>query len=403
MRKILIVTPVFWPEAFRVNDLALAWIERGYEVEVLAGHPNYPEGSYFEGYAWHGPWREQWGKIRILRFPQFPRGQGQAWRLALQYASFVVFGSFRVLIRRAWDWDRIFVFQTTPVTAALPALLATRLSGAKSVIWVQDLWPDSLQAVGMRFPDLIQRGIRAMSSAIYCSFTKVVGQSQAFLPRLQELGVEKGRLHCVYQWADEGAPPPPGSITPAWAPGFTVLFAGNLGRAQGLASVLEAADLSREIPGLQWVLMGDGSLRPWLLEEVKRRGLQDRLILPGRRPPEEMPFHFAAADVLLISLGDDSVLARTVPSKLSSYLAAGRPVLGAVAGEPARVIQASGAGMAVPPEDPRALASAVIAMRGLSPEALKAMACRGQAYYAEHFTKAACMAQLEALLLGEDA
>lgn len=400
--RILIVSPVFWPESFRVNDLATAWAEKGYEIEVLAGHPNYPEGRYFKGYTWHGPFRERWAGIRILRFPQVPRGRGQAWRLALQYASFVVIGSLRLLIHRTWNWDVVFVFQTTPVTAAVPALLAARLSGAKSVIWVQDLWPDSLQAVGIRFPDMVQRGVHKMSSMIYRSFPRVVGQCQAFLPRLKELGVEEGRLHCVYQWANEGALLTPEPTTPAWAPGFTLLFAGNLGRAQGLANVLEAADLLRDVSGLQWVLMGEGALRPWLLEEVERRNLQKLVVLPGRRPPEEMPVHFAAADILLISLGDDPVLARTVPSKLSSYLAAGRPVLGAVAGESARVIQASGAGIAVPPEDPVALAGAVIAMRGLSTEALEAMAHRGRAYYMEHFAKTACIAQLEALLVGPE-
>lgn len=398
MQKILIVSPVFWPESFRVNDLAAAWADKGYEVEVLAGHPNYPEGSYFKGYTWHGPFKEEWSGVRILRFPQVPRGRGQAWRLVLQYASFVGIGSLRVIANRGWDWDAVFVFQTTPVTAALPAILAARLSSAKSVIWVQDLWPDSIRAVGMRFPVPLQWAVEKLSSAVYRSFTRVVGQSAAFLPRLEELGVEEERLRSVYQWADEGRPSPGGSVAPAWGPGFTVLFAGNLGRAQGLESVLEAADRSRQVPGLQWVLMGDGVLRPWLLEEVARRGLEGRVILPGRRPPEEMPFHFSKADLLFISLGNDPVLARTVPSKLSTYLASRKPVLGAVMGEPARVINESGAGMTVAPQDPEALAEAVVLMRGLSDETRAEMGLRGHAYFESHFTKAGCIAQLEETL-----
>ena len=398
MQKILIVSPVFWPESFRVNDLAAAWADKGYEVEVLAGHPNYPEGSYFKGYTWHGPFKEEWSGVRILRFPQVPRGRGQAWRLALQYVSFVVLGSLRVIVNRGWCWDAVFVFQTTPVTAAIPAILAARLSGAKSVIWVQDLWPDSIRAVGIRFPAPLQRTVEKLSSAIYRSFSRVVGQSQAFLPRLRELGVEEERLRSVYQWADESQPSPGGSVAPAWGSGFTVLFAGNLGRAQGLECVLEAADRSRGVPGLQWVLMGDGVLRPWLLEEVARRGLEGRVILPGRRPPEEMPFHFSRADLLFISLGDDPVLARTVPSKLSSYLASGKPILGAVMGEPARAIHESGAGMAVAPKDPETLAEAVVLMRGLSDETRAEMGQCGRAYYESHFTKVGCIAQLEEIL-----
>lgn len=400
MRRILIVSPVFWPEAFRVNDLAAVWAEKGYKVEVLAGHPNYPQGHYYEGYSWRGPFRETWNGVTILRFPQVTRGRGQGWRLALQYASFMMGGALRILACGRWDWDQVFVFQTSPVTAAIPALLAARLSGARAVIWVQDLWPDSLQAVGVRFPRPIYRIVRAMSGAIYRAFASVVGQSQTLLPGLRELGVRERALRCVCNWADEAPHGADGrEAAPAWAPGFTVLFAGNLGRAQGLGAVLDAADRLRDMTGLQWVLMGDGAMRAWLLEEVGRRGLQDRVILPGRRPPEEMPFHFAAADLLLISLADDPVLARTVPSKLSSYLAAGRPVVGAVAGEPASIIQASGAGEAVAPEDGAALAEAVVRLRMLPEEARQAMGRAGRAYYEAHFTKAACVNQLESILL----
>lgn len=398
MPKILIVSPVFWPESFRVNDLAAIWAEKGYEVEILAGHPNYPRGRYFPGYSWHRPLEESWSGVTILRFPQVPRGQGQNWRLGLQYASFVIGGTLRLIARGRWDWDRVLVFQTTPVTAAIPGLIAAKVSGAKSVIWVQDLWPDSLRAVGIHLPDPMERLVQAMSAAIYRAFTVVVGQSPAFLPRLEELGVEEGALRCVCNWGDEIPKEDEREGVPAWGEGFTVLFAGNLGRAQGLASVLDAAEQCREATDLQWVFMGDGVLRPWLMEEVRRRGLEDRVFLPGRRPSEEMSFHFQRAGLLLLSLADDPSLSRTVPSKLASYLASGRPVVGAVAGEPARVIEASGAGLVVAPGDPKALCDAVIRMYSTPKEDLDTMGRSGQAYYEAHFTKRACVDRLEAIL-----
>ncbi|WP_084512194.1 glycosyltransferase family 4 protein [Geothrix fermentans] len=396
--KILIVTPVFWPEAFRVNDLVSALAEKGHEVEVLAGHPNYPEGRYFKGYHWYGPLGETWAGAVILRFPQIPRGGGQGWRLALQYASFVVGGILRILVHRNWDWDRVFVFQTTPVTAALPGLFAAKLSGAKTIIWVQDIWPDSLEAVGMRFPHIVYRLIEWVSATIYRAFTVVIGQSQAFLPRLQELTVDAGALRCVCNWGDETRPSDVEKGISVWDQGFSILFAGNLGRAQGLASVLEAADQLRNMPGLKWILMGDGVMRTWLLGEIERRGLQGRVILPGRRPSEEMSFHFAEADLLLISLADDPGLARTVPSKLPRYLAAGRPIIGAVAGEPARVIKESGAGVVVEPENVKELAEAIIRMNSMSKEILNAMGQAGRDYYESHFTKNLCVNQLEIIL-----
>lgn len=393
--KILIVTPVFWPESFRINDLAVAWAKKGHRVEVLAGHPNYPEGKFYNGYSWHAPFWEEWESVHILRFPQIPRGGGQSWRLSLQYISYIIFGSLRILTNKRWDWDAVFVFQTTPVTAALPALLAARISRSQSVIWVQDLWPDTLEAVGIKLPSIFQGIIEWLSGAIYSSFSRVIGQSQAFLPRLKELGVPEARLERVHQWADERVYPILEGLSPLWEPGFTVLFAGNLGRAQGLESILEAASLTRHIPRLQWVLMGDGALRPWLIKEVKRIGLEGKVMLPGRRPAEEIPTHYHRADILLVSLAKDPVFARTIPSKLQSYLAAGKAIIGAVEGEPARVILESGAGLVVKPSDPVALAEGVRQMANLSKQERERMAKMGKDYYLANFSRHICMEALE--------
>lgn len=389
--KVLIVSPVFWPEVFRVNDLAERLAEFGCEVEVLAGHPNYPEGRFYVGYGWWGPWVERWQGVRVLRFPQVPRGRGQAWRLGLQYLSYVVLGSLRLLARGRWDWDVVLVFQTTPVTAALPGLLARSLSGARGVIWVQDLWPDSLEAVGLRMPQPLRRAVGALSSAIYRAFDCVLGQNEAFLPRLQAMGVDPGRLASVPQWADEGPSLDDPSVPPAWGPGFTVLFAGNLGRAQGLEAVLEAADLARGTAGLQWVLMGDGSQREWLQAEVQRRGLAAKVLLPGHRPAAEMAAHYRRADVLLVSLRRDPAMADTLPGKLQACLAAGRPLLGAVEGVAARVIEEAKAGLITPPGSPGALAEAVRHLMACPDEERDRFGANGRTYYLTHFGREACV------------
>lgn len=389
--RILIVSPVFWPEAFRVNDLAERLAELGHEVTVLAGHPNYPEGRFFSGYGWLGPWSGRWQGVDVLRFPQVPRGRGQAWRLGLQYLSFVILGSLRLLARGRWDWDVVLVFQTTPVTAALPGLLARSLAGARGVIWVQDLWPDSLEAVGLRMPQPLQRLVGALSAAIYRAFDCVLGQNEAFLPRLQAMGVDPGRLASIPQWADEGPSLDANSVSSVWGPGFTVLFAGNLGRAQGLEAVLEAADLARGTAGLQWVLMGDGSQREWLQAEVQRRGLAAKVLLPGRRPAVEMAAHYRRADVLLVSLRRDPAMADTLPGKLQACLAAGRPLLGAVEGSAARVIEEAKAGLIAPPGAPEALAEAALRLMACSGEERDRFGANGRAYYLTHFGREACV------------
>jgi glycosyltransferase involved in cell wall biosynthesis len=399
--KTLIVSPVFWPEGFRINDLATHLVSRGHEVEVLAGHPNYPEGRFFEGYSWGGPWHQTWQGAQILRFPQVPRGGGQAWRLALQYLSFVLIGSIRILFHGRWDWDVVLVFQTTPVTAALPALLAGRLSGGRKVIWVQDLWPDSLKAVGLRLPVPVGNLVTRLSGSIYRRFDRVLGQNEAFLPRLEAMGVAPSRLACVPQWADEGTPLPSAHVPPAWGTGFTALFAGNLGRAQGLETIIEAAFLTREVPGLQWVIMGDGALRVWLEEEIQRRGLSECVLLPGRRPAEEMSVHYERADVLLVSLRRDQVLADTLPGKVQACLAAGRPVLGAVEGVAAQVIRDAGAGLVVPPESPEALAAAMLRFMAMPGETRAFHGACGRAWYEAHYSQAVCISEIEKALKGE--
>lgn len=397
--RVLIVTPVFWPEAFRINDVARHLVEMGHQVEVLAGHPNYPEGRYFAGYSPWNPWREVWEDVSILRFPQIPRGSGAPWRLMLQYASYVLLGGLRILAHGRWDWDAILVFQTSPVTVALPALLAQKLSGGRSVIWVQDLWPDSLAAVGIRLPTWLLNPIRGLSSRIYRSFDQVLGQNEAFLPRLKSLGVPESRLACVPQWADEAIVGVDAAIPPLWPEGkFTLLFAGNLGRAQGLEGVLEAVEILKASDALQWVFMGEGSLAGWLAEMVTRRGLSHRVLLTGRRPAEEMPCHYRRSQALLVSLRPDPALADTIPGKVQACLAAGRPILGAVEGAAADVILKSGAGRVAPPGNPAALAAEAEGLMEASQATREEMGRKGRAYYAQHFSQAACLQRLTAAL-----
>ncbi len=305
-----------------------------------------------------------------------------------------MFGSLRILMRAPWDWDVIFVFQTSPVTAALPAILARKLSTARAVVWVQDLWPESVEAVGIQFPPLLKKVLREVSSWIYRRFDQVLGQSDAFLVKLKDLGVESSRLQCVPQWADEVSGGASGAIESAWDDGFIILFAGNLGRAQGLETVLKAAEFSRDITNLRWVLMGDGVLKSWLEEEVVRRGLQGQVLIPGRRPPEEMSTHYARADVLLVALGRDEALACTIPGKLQASLAAGKPILGAVDGEAARVILEAGAGWVAPAGDAVRLAEEVRRISKLPAEELAKVGGRARAYYSAYFSMGAGMAKI---------
>jgi glycosyltransferase involved in cell wall biosynthesis len=397
--RILIVTEHFWPEAFRVNDLALGLRDRGHDVEVSTALPNYPAGRFFEGYGLRGPYRETWEGIRIGRVPVVPRGRGQAWRLAANYGSFVATaGPLLTVARRRWDC--VLVFQPTPVTTILPAL-ALSARRVPVVAWVQDLWPETLKGTGVVRSRVALRAIGALSHWLYRRCDRVLIQSPGFRAPLEAGGVESRRIGYLPNWAEElySAPPPAPLPRQPWQGAFSAMFAGNLGRAQSLETILGAAELLREEPDCRWVFVGDGACREWLQAEVRRRRLEDRIHLVGRRPVDEMPAWFATADAMLVTLNRDPTLAMTIPSKLQSYLAAGVPVLGALDGDGARVIGESSAGFAAAAGDAPRLAANVLRMKGLSPAERARMGARGREYYEAHFSRQRCLDELARALL----
>jgi glycosyltransferase involved in cell wall biosynthesis len=247
---------------------------------------------------------------------------------------------------------------------------------------------------------LLVGAIRRLSSWLYRSADMLLGASRAFAPRLRALGVPPDRLAYLPNWAEESYadPVPTESPSEPWEGGFTVMFAGNLGRVQGLETALDAAARLGAGSPVRWVLVGDGSLRAWLEAEVRRRHLGDRVFLVGRHPVSAMPAFFAKADAMLVSLKPDDVISLTVPAKLQTYMAAGRPVLGSIDGEAARVIAESGAGLASRAGDAEALAANVNRMLRMSPEERKRMGELGRAYCRARFDRNGCLDSVEAAL-----
>ncbi len=399
--RILVVTPHYWPEPFRVADVAAALKARGHHVEVLTALPNYPSGRFYEGYGLRGPYHEEHEGIGITRVPVCPRGNGGALRLALNYASFAISAAVKAILLGRRKWDVAFVFQLTPVTAIFPAAAIRALYRVPVAIWVQDLWPESVVSTGIGRSRLVYSAARAVSAWLYRRCDRVMGTSRAFQPRLEMLGVAADRFEYLPQWAEgffehrsEGAAVPLGP----WSEGFPVMFAGNLGRVQALDTLIRAAELLRDDDDIRWVFVGDGSRRQWLQDEVALRGLEQKVFLLGRHPARDMPAFYARAGAMLVSLKRDETMALTVPAKVQSYLAAGRPILGSIDGEAARVIEESGAGWVAPADDPVGLAEIVKRMKSLPAAELDAMGARARAYSAAQFARERCLDVLERVL-----
>lgn len=399
--RILVVSQYFWPENFRVNDLVKEWGQRGHQVTVLTGIPNYPAGKVFDSYLERPSNFAQYEGAKIFRVPMVPRDTGGP-RLVLNYLSFVLGGCiWGPWCLRGVLADVIFVFEPSPVTVGFPAILMGKIKKAPVVFWALDLWPETLAAVGVvRSPRLLN-WVGHMVRFIYNRCTLVLGQSRGFLGSIANYCNDKAKIRYFPSWAedvfaDEKVKPAP--EIPERVDGFTVVFAGNIGEAQDMPAVLNAADRLQDNSAIRWIIVGDGRKSEWLQTEVRRRGLQDRVYLPGRFPVERMPSFYAHADALLVSLKRDPVFSMTIPGKVQSYLMAGIPLLGMLDGEGAAVIRDAQAGLACDAGDSEGLCKAVMHLAAMSPEERSQLGLNGRKYARKEFGRTQLMDRLEALL-----
>lgn len=384
--RVLIITQYFWPESFRINDVVKTLIEKGIEIEVLTGKPNYPRGDVFEGYQAWGNQRETYHGIDLHRIPLIARGRA-GWRLALNYLSFVISGMlFAPWLMRGKKFDVIFIYAPSPILQAIPAIFLGGLKRRPIVLWVQDLWPESLSATGYLKNKLALKLVELIVQFIYRHVDLLLVQSEAFIQPVRALA--SGTPVKYYpNSVDASFSMPTTESVPDVAGlgrGFSVMFAGNIGTAQAVEVIVNAATLLKEHPDIQFVILGDGSRREWMLQEAKKHNLTN-LHLPGRFPVETMPGLMRKASVLLVTLADQPIFAATVPNKVQAYLAAGRPIIACMRGEGARLVTAANAGLASPAEDAPALADAVLRLYKMPAIEREEMGRNGLAYFQVHF------------------
>jgi len=368
--KILIVSQYFRPESFRINDLALTLKERGHEVSVLTGKPNYPDGDIFEGYRAWGCSTEDWCGIKIYRVPLIARGSKNAIKLALNYLSFIVSGLlFAPWLLRQESYDAILVYAPSPIFQAIPASFLGWLKRCPVALWVQDLWPESAQATGYINNPWILKLLESMVRFVYRHTDLLLVQSRAF--QAPVAGLAHGKPIVYYPNSVESAfYSPPDMPLPnivGLAGEFPVLFAGNVGVGQAVEVIIAAAEILRDYPEINFVVLGKGSRWNWMREQVEVLGLSN-LHLAGRYPVETMPGLMRQAAALLVTLADQPIFAATIPNKVQAYMAVGKPILACLNGEGARIVREANAGLAVPAEDAVALADGILRLYRMSAE-----------------------------------
>ena len=357
--KILLISQYYDPEPFRVHDLCRGLVGLGHEVQVVTGMPNYPSGLLYAGYDKNQASDETADGVRIHRCPIHPRKTGALHRL-WNYSSFAVQASRYVrssACRPAEGeaFDLILVYQLSPVMMTKAALAYQKRFKVPVLMYCLDLWPESLTVGGVRHGSAIYRYYHGVSAKLYRAMDRILITSEQFEPYLRrEFGIPEERIRCLPQYAEslfQRLPPKkPGETT-------NLLFAGNVGKLQNASVLLVAAKRLKEEP-VVFQIAGDGSE----LDALKKQSLDEKLTnvrFFGRRPVEEMPELYAQADALLVTMKNDPVLSLTLPGKVQSYLASGRPIIGSIGGETARVIRAADCGFCAEPEDPDALAEAI--------------------------------------------
>ncbi len=405
--RIVILSQYFWPESFIINEVVRILAEQGHEVVVATGKPNYPDGKVFDGYRAWGTQRDLYlNKIEVLRVPLWPRGVGGATNLFLNYLSFVLAGLlFLPWMLRKREFDAILVFAPSPITQAIPAIALKVLKKARLLLWVQDLWPQSLAATGYVKNPTALKVVGWMVKAIYQRCDTLLVQSRAFIEPVARFAERRKIVYYpnsidARTFSSSSAARIPEELQTVLEQHFCVVFAGNLGSAQALETLIATTEILREDPQIRVVLVGSGSRLPWLKAQQQARGL-DNLVLPGRFPSEAMPQIFERASALLVSLNDEEVFYQTIPSKIQAYLAAGRPIVASLNGEGARIVCEARAGLASAAEKALPLAANIRSLKALGAAERTAMGESGKAYFQANFEMNRQVEVLVGHLLGE--
>jgi glycosyltransferase involved in cell wall biosynthesis len=383
--KILIVTQYFAPENFRINALAESLKANGHDITILTGQPNYPEGKIYPGYrAWRITKEIHPSGIAVFRMPLVPRGNGSALRLTLNYLSFVATSiPFGFWCLKGQEIDVIFVYGASPILQCLTGISLRATRKVPLILWVQDLWPESLFATGYVKSKWLLDLVGVLVRWIYRRCDLLLSQSLSFVEKIKAMAPD---VPIAYY-------PNPGDATLDVAisssekiqlpEGFNVLFAGNLGSVQAVETIIEAGVRLKHIGGLNIVILGSGSRLGWMGQEVKRQLLKN-VFLFGRVELAVALDAMKRSDALLVSLKNTEALNRTVPSKLSTYLGVGRPIIASMNGEGASLVTESGAGIACEAENAEALANGILVLMGLSKELRDEMGRAGRRWYDAH-------------------
>ncbi|MDD4566106.1 MAG: glycosyltransferase family 4 protein [Eubacteriales bacterium] len=361
--KLLVISQYFYPEQFGVNGICAKLAGLGHDVTVLTGLPNYPMGEIFDGYHWDelAGRNEEYKGVKVLRCRLSPRKKGKK-SLMINYISFAYHAS-RLAAKLVKEmksngnapFDRVLVTQYSPVTMAIPAILVKRKLKIPFILYCFDLWPESIVSAGLPNHGLIYFCILKLSQWIYRKADMILISSKNFRKYFNKKLNIRDKIKYLPIYAEDlfsAEAKDPSETT-------NLVFAGNVGEMQSMDTVIKAADRVRERPDIHFHIVGDGSA----LERSKQLAEELKLVnltFHGRHPLEDMPKYYDMADAFLVTLKQDEFISYTLPGKVQSYMASGKPILAAINGEAADVIREADCGLCCPAEDDKGLADIIL-------------------------------------------
>jgi colanic acid biosynthesis glycosyl transferase WcaI len=387
--KVLIVSQYFWPENFKINDIANGLVERGFDVSVLTGKPNYPEGNFHKGYSFLNKNKETWNSIKVYRSPLIVRGKGSGFKLFLNYISFAFFASLRVLFIKN-KFDKILVYEPSPMTVGLPAIIAKYKFKIPIYFWVQDLWPESISAAGGIKNKQLLSAVNYLTKFIYNHCEIILVQSKAFIPYVINQNINIKKIKYLPNSTEKFYKPVDlNNIYKKLIPnGTNLMFAGNIGEAQSFETIIKTSYyLNKKGIAINWIILGDGRQKNIVKKRIKSLGIEKLFYFLGSYPSEEMPKFFAHADALLVTLKKTPIFAMTIPNKIQSYMACSKPIIASLDGEGRKVILESKCGYVVPSEDHISLAKTIIKFLELSEKEKEIMGLNGRNFFEKEFER----------------
>lgn len=392
-QRILIVGQHYWPETFRISDIAEGLVERGYEVEVLCGTPNYPAGKFFDGYGFFKKKTETHNGVRITRVPEIPRGNNSNFRIFINFVSFPFFALFYVPFFLFKKYDRVLAYQLSPVFMSFPAILLAKLKRKPLYFYVCDFWPHSLFSMLDIKSPFLRKLVTRMSYWHYRRSDGIIGVFKGMQERfVSDVGIAKEKTLYIPQAPEKiyETEVHDETLEKRFAGTFNIIFAGNINPAQCFDVVTQAAKLAKDkvTKDIRYIILGDGMSRKWVEEEVRKLSLDEQFVFEGLKPVTEVPKYQSIADATIVALSKSPLFEYGIPAKVYSYMPAGKPIIAAMDGEGQRLINSlAKCGICVDSGDTQGLADAIVTLTTMKSDDRKKMGKRGKDYYLKHFER----------------